>query len=196
MDSLTHSHSKQYTFIHITVTVWKLGLQYVQISKIFGFMTLYFFKGNKFLGHNIKRWKKKKKRKEKKRGEGSRNPGQGRVGFGPTWFWAELVLGLQLVLGRVGFGPTWFGPSWFWAELTRERWEYMSIFFFNFASCESLSDQGRGGPRDPRFVFSAFYHFCFRFFHRYFVHCNYYRIYASFDKKKKSIVAQYQMTFQ
>ena len=101
MDSLTHSHSKQYTFIHITVTVWKLGLQYSRFPK-------------------YKRWKKKKKkeeekRKEKKRGEGSRNPGQGRLGFGPTWFWADLVL------GRVGFGPTWFGPSWFWAELTRER---------------------------------------------------------------------------
>ena len=50
----------------------------------------------------------KEKRKEKKRGEGSRNPG-------PSWFWADLVL------GRVGFGPTWFGPSWFWAELTQER---------------------------------------------------------------------------
>ena len=36
------------------------------------------------------------------------------MSFGPSWFWAELVL------GRVGFGPTWFGPSWFWAELTQE----------------------------------------------------------------------------
>ena len=31
-----------------------------------------------------------------------------------------------------------------------------------------LSDQGKGGPRDPRFVFRAFYYFRLRFFHRYF----------------------------
>ena len=31
-----------------------------------------------------------------------------------------------------------------------------------------LSDQGGGGPRDPKFVFRSFYHFRFRFFHRYF----------------------------
>ena len=41
--------------------------------------------------------------------------------FGPSWFWADLVL------GRVGFGPTWFGPSWFWAELTRERMHNIDI---------------------------------------------------------------------
>ena len=52
----------------------------------------------------------KEKRKEKKRGQASRNPGPSRVSFGPSWFWADLVL------GRVGFGPTWF-----WAELTQER---------------------------------------------------------------------------
>jgi hypothetical protein len=34
----------------------------------------------------------------------------GRVGFGPNWLWAELVL------GRIGFGP-----NWFWAELTGIR---------------------------------------------------------------------------
>ena len=52
----------------------------------------------------------KEKRKEKKRGEGSRNPVLsefwaelvlGRLGFGPSWFWADLVWA-ELVLGRVG----------------------------------------------------------------------------------------------
>ena len=65
-----------------------------------------------------------KEEKKKKRGKRRREEKdlviQGRaefcqLGFGPSWFWADLVL------GRVGFGPTWFGPSWFWAELTRER---------------------------------------------------------------------------
>ena len=50
----------------------------------------------------------KEKRKEKKRGEGSRNPG-------PSWFWADLVL------GRVGFGPSWFWADLVWAELVLGR---------------------------------------------------------------------------
>ena len=61
---------------------------------------------------------------EKKRGERRREEKdlviQDRVSFGPSWFWADLVL------GRVGFGPTWFGPSWFWAELTQERFNGLS----------------------------------------------------------------------
>ena len=56
-----------------------------------------------------KKKKERRRRKEKKGGKGSRNPGPseflGRVGFGPTWLWAELVLG-RLGLGRVGFGPS------------------------------------------------------------------------------------------
>ena len=51
--------------------------------------------------------------KEKRKEEEKDLVIQGRVSFGPSWFWANLVL------GRVGFGPTWFGPSWFWAELTQ-----------------------------------------------------------------------------
>ena len=54
----------------------------------------------------------KEKRKEKNSLEEKDLVIQGRVSFGPSWFWADLVL------GRVGFGPTWFvgrvgfGPSW------------------------------------------------------------------------------------
>ena len=122
MDSLTHSHSKQYTFIHITVSL-KVRPTVFQISKIFG--SWHFFKGNKFPGHNTND-ERRRKRKKKKRGKRRREEKDlviqgraelvlGRLGFGPSWFRADLVL------GRVGFGPTWFGPSWFWAELTREQ---------------------------------------------------------------------------
>ena len=64
--------------------------------------------------------KKKKEEEEKRRREEKDLVIQGRVSFGPSWFWADLAL------GRVGFGPTWFGPSWFWAELTRDRLESTS----------------------------------------------------------------------
>ena len=49
--------------------------------------------------------KKKKEEEEKRRRKEKDLVIQGRVRFGPTWFWAELVLG-RLGLGRVGFGPS------------------------------------------------------------------------------------------
>ena len=64
--------------------------------------------------NNGRRRKRKKTKRGKRRREEKDLVIQGRVSFGPSWFWADLVL------GRVGFGPSWFGPSWFWAELTRE----------------------------------------------------------------------------
>ena len=52
--------------------------------------------------------KERRRRKEKKGGKGSRNPGPGE-------FWAELVL------GRLGFGPSWFCADLVWAELVLGR---------------------------------------------------------------------------
>ena len=86
-----------------------------QISKIFG--SWHFFKGNKFPGHNTNDERRRKRKKKKKRGKRRREEKDlviqgraelvlGRLGFGPSWFWAELVLG-RLGLGRVGFGPSW-----------------------------------------------------------------------------------------
>ena len=50
-----------------------------------------------------------KKKRGKRRREEKDLVIQGRVSFGPTWFWADLVLG-RLGLGRVGFGPSWLEP--------------------------------------------------------------------------------------
>ena len=67
---------------------------------------------------------RRRKRKEEREVEEKDLVIQGRVSFGPSWFWDDLVL------GRVGFGPTWFGPSWFWAELTQEPFKSHSLFVF------------------------------------------------------------------
>ena len=62
--------------------------------------------GNKFPVHNTNDGRKKKKEEEEKRRRKEKDLViQGRVRFGPSWFWAELVLG-RLGLGRVGFGPS------------------------------------------------------------------------------------------
>ena len=97
---------------NITVTVWKL-----QRSRFPNFLDWHSFKWNKFPVHNTNDGRRRIRKEGKRRREEKDLVIQGRVSFGPSWFWADLVL------GRVGFGPTWFGPSWFWAELTQERWE-------------------------------------------------------------------------
>ena len=133
-DSLTHSHFKQYTFIHITVTVKKLqcsrSLDFKQYTFIHITVTVKKLECSRspdFQSFCIdtslreinsqciiqtmeEEEEEKRKKKKKKRGKRRREKKylviQGRVSFGPSWFWADLVL------GRVGFGPTWFGPSW------------------------------------------------------------------------------------
>ena len=65
--------------------------------------------------------KEERRRKEEREEERRISSGQGRVGFGPTWFWAELVL------GRLGFGPSWFWADLVWAELVLGRVDSRAI---------------------------------------------------------------------
>ena len=73
--------------------------------------------GNKFPVHNTndgRKEKERRRRKEKKKGKGSRNPG-------PSAFWAELVL------GRLGFEPSWFWADLVWVELVLGRVDSIDI---------------------------------------------------------------------
>ena len=94
--------NSKYTFIYITVTVWKFNTALPARFPIF--LDWHSFKGNQFpvLLHGNTNNGRRRKRKKKKRGKRRREE-------------KDLV-----IQGRVSFGPTWFGPSWFWAELTRE----------------------------------------------------------------------------
>ena len=62
---------------------------------------------------------------------------------------------------------------------------FSAIIYFpeNFEDFNTYVSRARGVPRDPRFVFRAFYSFCLRFFfHRHLSNCLTIE-YASFDEK-------------
>ena len=59
----------------------------------------------------IQTMEEEEKEKRKERREEKDLVIQGRVSFGPSWFWADYWFWAELVLGRLGLGRVGFGPS-------------------------------------------------------------------------------------